>query len=127
MPGRRASNFLLGKVAIDGTVTTAGAVTVTSGSIAITGFPAAAPFTDASTTIGTSNAALASHAFLYEFAITNTHATQIIYVGDADVSSTRYMRSVYPSETARFPGAGNTSSFRVIGSGASTSYLLGGY
>jgi len=127
MTGKRALTFPIGKVGIDGTVTTSGAVTITSGTVAVSGYPAAVPFTDASTTIGASNAALASHAFNYEFQITNTHASQIIYVGDTNVSATRYMRSIYPSETARFPGAGNTNLFRVIGSGASTSYLLGGY
>jgi hypothetical protein len=97
------------------------------GDVTINGFPAAAPFTDASANSTTgAGAALASHSFLYEFVIHNTHASQIIYVGDVNVSATRYERAIYPLTSERFAGAGNTNTTYHMASGASTTYLLAG-
>lgn len=101
-----------------------------SGEVEVTALPEiAAPFTDASVTIGTARAALASHAFRYAFYLTNTHATQNLHLGDASVESngSRKIVTILPGETRTFPGVGNTDQFQVVGSAAGTTYLLGGY
>lgn len=94
-------------------------------------FPAAVPFCDASATASVTSpggAALASHAFNYEFSIRNTHASQLLYLlADASGTASQYIRVINALSTERFGGAGNTNQYRLLGSGPSTNYILSGY
>ncbi len=105
---------------------------ITGSTTAVDTFPAATPFCDASANASNTDpggAALASHAYAYEFQVRNTHASQILYLlADANgTAAARYIRTILPGMQERFAGAGNTSSFRLLGSGANTTYILSGY
>lgn len=65
-----------------------------------------------------------SHACSQGVWITNTHATQILYVGGSNTDTTHFLRALYPGEWVFLP-LNNTNLVYLYGSGASTTYAIG--
>ena len=145
MTGKRALTFPIGKVGIDGTVTTTGTVTlgpgtatygklaansgVDIGDVDVTSVSLApSVYTVAEKTdLSTSNFQLASNANTYGVRITNTSTNgNIVYVGDTNITATRFLKRLYPGEDAWFE-VSNSNLLYVRGSAASTAFTYGGY
>lgn len=77
--------------------------------------------------VGTSAQALgSSQALVFGCYVTNTHASQILYLGSASVSTTRFMLRLLPGQTSPLIPVGNFTAVNVVGSGAATTYSFGG-
>lgn len=77
--------------------------------------------------VGTSSQALGSTQVLtFGCYVTNTHATQTLYVGSASVTTTRWVHRLLPGQTSPLLPVGNFTGVQVLGSGAATTYSFGG-
>lgn len=141
MTGKRGSGFLIGKVAIDGTVTTSGTVaisqtstnnnvkTISGSTTAVSSVALAASVYDVAekTDLSTSAFQLATNANTYGTRVTNTSTNgNIMYVGGANVSATRFIRRLYSGESGWFE-VSDAALLYVFGSAASTRFTYGGY
>lgn len=145
MTGKRASSFLIGKVALDGTSTVSGVVTLGAGTAAygklsantgvdigdvdVTSVSLAASVYDVAekTDLTTGAFQLASNPNTYGTRVTNTSANgNVMYVGSSNVSATRFIRRIYAGESGWFEVA-NANLLYVFGSAASTRFTYGGY
>lgn len=80
-----------------------------------------------STSLSTSAVQLASHAATYGVVVTNTHASQIVYVGGSTVTGTRFIHKLLAGQSSPLIPVNNSNLLYVIGSAASTSFTYGGY
>lgn len=78
-------------------------------------------------TVGTSAQALGTtQALVFGCNVTNTHASNILYVGSASVSATRFMYQLFPGQTSPLIPVANFTGVNVVGSAAGTTYCFGG-
>ena len=151
MAGKRAANFLIGKVVVDGTNSTASTVkisqsstdnnvkTVSGSTTAVTGtvttsasvtsVALAASVYDVAekTDLTTSAFQLASNANTYGTRVTNTSSNgNVLYVGSSSVTNTRFIRRIFAGESGWFE-VSNSNLLYCYGSAASTKFTYGGY
>jgi hypothetical protein len=78
--------------------------------------------------LGTSAFQLANQACAIGAEVTNTSTNgNLVYVGSANVSPTRFIRRIYPGEPTAFFPVANTNLLYVYGSAASTKLTYGGF
>lgn len=132
MTGKRAANFLIGKVALDGTATNTvvlGAGSASVGSVDVNG-PTSCFDVAAKTDL--SNATpfqLGSNTGLkVGIRITNleTTAANIIYVGSSNVSATRFMVQIFPGQTSDWLPCSNSNIYYVIAATNNSDFTYGG-
>lgn len=78
-------------------------------------------------TVGTSAQALGTtQALTFGCYITNTHASNVLYVGSASVSATRFVLKLTAGQTSPLIPVANFTGVQVVGSAAATTYSFGG-
>lgn len=78
-------------------------------------------------TVGTSAQALgSSQALVFGCYITNTHASNLLYVGSSSMNTTRWVHRLLPGQTSPLLPVANFMGVNVLGSAASTTYSFGG-